>query len=363
TNTVVKAGEVVLGSVVELGVKVGEIVVETGKKAINMVQDGLVYLAEVQKCILETAWGYIEKACEVIVSAIQTLIDAFLDWIWSAITAAFEVITKPIMDAIINWGKGIADALDTVIFEYVNSDGRITQESINKVGEALFGSLLSYIKPLIDALQWVVNLIKPFLDAVKGLVDDAIGFIGNIFTSTFRDGESDNTAESTDPVLSAIFGAINTLLSVDDTPSPSSSFSLSTSDIAKIVLMVVSGFSTGFGYVAFVTNSMMMLSAGVVTGGLSTAIFSYLFTLFSMITLVVASAIASMPWATKDARLALIYLGVYLSFVGGILGAVGAAQAFATGNVAVMVFSGIGSACGFISTGIGVYDWYVLEGG
>ncbi|MDI6917300.1 MAG: hypothetical protein QMC80_05835, partial [Thermoplasmatales archaeon] len=199
----------VIGSVVELGVKVGEIVVETGKKAINMVQDGLVYLAEVQKCIVETAWGYIEKACEVIVSAIVNAINWFVDWIWGAIRAGLDYVLSPIVNAMDSWVGGICNAIAIGFEEYVSAQekggGFDVGKATERIEKAIFGPAYCIVKPVLDTIKWVTDLIKPLMDVISDLLDQVTDFVSNIIMMAIAGSNPD--ASQYESLFSADMGS------------------------------------------------------------------------------------------------------------------------------------------------------------
>jgi len=130
--------------------------------------------------MLTAAWNALCKVAEKVVEALNTLVS----WIWDAITAMFSPIINAINTAIESYVRGVGNALTDAFDDYRNT-GEISDTTVDSMGRALFGSFYDIIKPLIAAMEWVMNLIKPFIDIVSGIVDTVTDFVGDIIKSAF----------------------------------------------------------------------------------------------------------------------------------------------------------------------------------
>jgi hypothetical protein len=86
-----------------------------------------------------------------------------------------EVVLKPITDGIKGYVRGIANAVEDYVEGYGDAEDVIS---------ALFGPFANVLKAILSITEAVYNLIKPFLDLVSSLFNDAKNFVIGIISGT-----------------------------------------------------------------------------------------------------------------------------------------------------------------------------------
>jgi len=209
-----------VGEVISVGKGVISAGVEIGKKLINTVADGLKYLAELEKSILETAWNFAVATWNKVVEIIESAWNAFLIWIQNAIKWAFEAIINPIVNAIKGYLASIETAMREFFSELAKWDVVDGDESMSATKEAAIAVMLSftgmqcYAEPLMNGIGWAMDMIGPFMDYISpmgviGIIMKAIGEtipdVGN-FLDMIQGGIGDAIGSGMSYIVNLLFG-------------------------------------------------------------------------------------------------------------------------------------------------------------
>jgi hypothetical protein len=145
--------------------------------------------------------GFVEGVTNAIIKLFKWIGDAVLkalsaifDWIWNAIRSLMQfpikLITLCAQRQIMKFFQLLARAYDEF-----DSSGKISTTMQDQISEILED--FPVIGTLVKVINSITNMIKPFLDCISSLLNDAINFISKLITGKDKSNEQKYSGEKT----------------------------------------------------------------------------------------------------------------------------------------------------------------------
>lgn len=208
--------------------------------------------------LLSDAVGAFIKAIQPYADFLKELPSKAIDWLWEKIQWLITNVIKPIIDGVASYYSGIINAIYRVAFSFDITSNSLTTEQMDCIAKAFFGPLWPVFEFLEPTMEFIYNLIKPFVKIIEDLIDKVTGFIvdticsllGALTESKDKSFMSllTNTASLDKSLSTSIFGHSSTFLE-----------NLRYSPLPPIVVKILA-----VTFIGFTSLTLSLISVGLV---------------------------------------------------------------------------------------------------